>query len=388
MKNIPKEIKIALDMLTQNHYEAYIVGGAVRDYLLKQNPSDYDITTSATPEEIMKIFQGYQMLDQGLKHGTVMVIINHKMVEITTFRIDEDYLDNRHPSKVTFTRSLREDLARRDFTINALAYHHEVIDYFHGQEDLQNKLIRAVGDPNQRFTEDALRILRAIRFSCQLNFDIEEKTKAAIFAHKALLANISVERIVLELNKMLMHYTKRMAPFYEIFKVFIPDLTEELLHKNLRYLEKSENNLVVRLALFLNDVKNIDMILKRLKYPLSTQKAVQIILNNKNTTLVNEKIAWKKLLKMMRYDDIINLIQFKKAQGEIVDDDLLTQAKDECYQIKDLAINGYDLMALGIPNKSRNVVFNHILDLIIEEKLENNKDKIIDYLKTNSLNLL
>jgi tRNA nucleotidyltransferase (CCA-adding enzyme) len=388
MKNIPKEIKIALDMLTQNHYEAYIVGGAVRDYLLKQNPSDYDITTSATPEEIMEIFQGYQMLDQGLKHGTVMVIINHKMVEITTFRIDEDYLDNRHPSKVTFTRSLREDLARRDFTINALAYHHEVIDYFHGQEDLQNKLIRAVGDPNQRFTEDALRILRAIRFSCQLNFDIEEKTKAAIFAHKALLANISVERIVLELNKMLMHYTKRMAPFYEIFKVFIPDLTEELLHKNLRYLEKSENNLVVRLALFLNDVKNIDMILKRLKYPLSTQKAVQIILNNKNTTLVNEKIAWKKLLKMMRYDDIINLIQFKKAQGEIVDDDLLTQAKDECYQIKDLAINGYDLMALGIPNKSRNVVFNHILDLIIEEKLENNKDKIIDYLKTNSLNLL
>lgn len=375
-------------MLTQNHYEAYIVGGAVRDYLLKQNPSDYDITTSATPEEIMEIFQGYQMLDQGLKHGTVMVIINHKMVEITTFRIDEDYLDNRHPSKVTFTRSLREDLARRDFTINALAYHHEVIDYFHGQEDLQNKLIRAVGDPNQRFTEDALRILRAIRFSCQLNFDIEEKTKAAIFAHKALLANISVERIVLELNKMLMHYTKRMAPFYEIFKVFIPDLTEELLHKNLRYLEKSENNLVVRLALFLNDVKNIDMILKRLKYPLSTQKAVQIILNNKNTTLVNEKIAWKKLLKMMRYDDIINLIQFKKAQGEIVDDDLLTQAKDECYQIKDLAINGYDLMALGIPNKSRNVVFNHILDLIIEEKLENNKDKIIDYLKTNSLNLL
>lgn len=388
MKNIPKEIKIALDMLTQNHYEAYIVGGAVRDYLLKQNPSDYDITTSATPEEIMEIFQGYQMLDQGLKHGTVMVIINHKMVEITTFRIDEDYLDNRHPSKVTFTRSLREDLARRDFTINALAYHHEVIDYFHGQEDLQNKLIRAVGDPNQRFTEDALRILRAIRFSCQLNFDIEEKTKAAIFAHKALLANISVERIVLELNKMLMHYTKRMAPFYEIFKVFIPDLTEELLHKNLRYLEKSENNLVVRLALFLNDVKNIDMILKRLKYPLSTQKAVQIILNNKNTTLVNEKIAWKKLLKMMRYDDIINLIQFKKAQGEIVDDDLLTQAKDECYQIKDLAINGYDLMALGIPNKSRNVVFNHILDLIIEEKLENNKDKIIDYLKTNNLNLL
>lgn len=388
MKNIPKEIKIALDMLTQNHYEAYIVGGAVRDYLLKQNPSDYDITTSATPEEIMEIFQGYQMLDQGLKHGTVMVIINHKMVEITTFRIDEDYLDNRHPSKVTFTRSLREDLARRDFTINALAYHHEVIDYFHGQEDLQNKLIRAVGDPNQRFTEDALRILRAIRFSCQLNFDIEEKTKAAIFAHKALLANISVERIVLELNKMLMHYTKRMAPFYEIFKVFIPDLTEELLHKNLRYLEKSENNLVVRLALFLNDVKNIDMILKRLKYPLSTQKAVQIILNNKNTTLVNEKIAWKKLLKMMRYDDIINLIQFKKAQGEIVDDDLLTQAKDECYQIKDLAINGYDLMALGIPNKSRNVVFNHILDLIIEEKLENKKDKIIDYLKTNSLNLL
>lgn len=384
--NIPKEIKLALDLLTNNHYEAYVVGGAVRDYLLNKKPSDYDITTNATPDEIMTIFKGYQIIDQGLKHGTVMVIINRKLVEITTFRVDEEYIDNRHPSKVRFTRCLREDLARRDFTINAFAYYHDVIDYFNGKEDLQNRIIRAVGNPDHRFMEDALRILRAIRFSCQLDFDIEDNTKEAIFKHKELLKNISVERIVLEFNKMLISHVERMIPFYSVFNVFIPEMQENIFQENIKHMKFVENKLVLRLALFLNNINDFEQILKRLKYPVSIQKEISVILKNKNLNIYNEKIAFKKLLKVIKYEDLVNIIMFKKALGEKVKYDMIEDAKNECHLIKDLDINGYDLVNLGVPNKLRNNILNNILDLIIENKIENKKAIIIDYIKSNLLN--
>lgn len=382
---LPKEVKLAINKLKENHYEAYIVGGAVRDYLLKITPSDYDITTNAKPEEIMAVFKDYHLLDQGLKHGTVMVIINRKAIEITTYRIDEEYLDNRHPSKVTFTRNLREDLARRDFTINAFAYDEAVIDYFEGLKDLKEKIIRSVGDPNLRFTEDALRILRAIRFSCQLDFTIEEDTKKALITHKDHLKNISVERITAEFNKMLMTHSERMMPFYEIIKIFIPEIREDKYVNNLEKVVLSEKNHILRLALFFKDINDVDLILNRLRYPILTIKAVKTILNNQSLKITNNKILFKKLLNKIKYEDLVNIIKFKLVQGEKLTYEQLDYAKDECYQLKDLQIDGNDLVSLKIPHKMRGKILNEVLNLVIEEKLKNDKKALINYVFDNFL---
>lgn len=377
---IAKEVQIVLQRLTSHKFEAYVVGGAVRDHLLKIIPSDYDITTNALPAEIMTIFKNYQLIDHGLKHGTVMVIINRKPIEITTYRIDEDYIDHRHPTKVVFTNSLKSDLSRRDFTINSLAYYNEVIDYFNGIEDLNNKLIRAVGDPNIRFNEDALRILRAIRFSCQLNFDIEEKTKQALYMNKDLLNNISVERIVIELNKMLANYVERMLPFFEVFKVFIKELEEDVFLNNIKIIKNSEKKHIVRLALFLNNTNDVDLILKRLRYPINIQKQVSVILKNKDIVIEDNILLFKKILKDIKYEDILNIISFKIANGEDIKYSTLEKAKDECYQLKDLDINGNDLVKLNIPNKQRKIILNDILELVIENKLANRKEDILNYI--------
>lgn len=170
--------QFVLDKLNQSNYKAYIVGGTVRDFLLHKDNTDIDITTNALPDQVKEVFKGYKIFDTGIKHGTVSLLINGKLIEITTFRKDENYLDKRHPSSIKFVSTLREDLLRRDFTINAMAYNKRIYDYYGGREDLANKIIRAVGNANERFREDALRILRALRFSSVLGFTIEEKNEA------------------------------------------------------------------------------------------------------------------------------------------------------------------------------------------------------------------
>ena len=195
---LPKNVGYILDKLIKHGYEAYIVGGCVRDSILGLRPKDWDITTSATPKQIIKVFENYKIIPTGLKHGTVTILIDDIGYEITTYRIDGDYEDCRHPKDVVFTSDLKEDLSRRDFTINAMAYNDKdgLIDYFNGYEDLiNNKVIRTVGDCDNRFREDALRILRAIRFSAKLNFKIEEDTFIGMFNNTKNLKNISKERI-------------------------------------------------------------------------------------------------------------------------------------------------------------------------------------------------
>lgn len=185
--------------------KAYVVGGCVRDFIMCKAHTDIDITTSAEPNEVIDVFVDYKIIETGLKHGTVTVIIDAMPLEITTYRIDGNYSDNRRPNKVSFTKSIKEDLARRDFTINAIAYNPEVgfIDYFNGREDIDNKIIRAVGNPEERFNEDSLRILRGLRFSSQLGFKIEKRTADAMFSQGDLLKNISAERIASEFIKTL-----------------------------------------------------------------------------------------------------------------------------------------------------------------------------------------
>ena len=201
---IPRYINKIINRLQSNGYEAYIVGGAVRDYVLGKTPNDYDISTSALPKQIVALFKDYKIVTNGIKHGTVCVICENKFVEITTYRKDENYIDHRHPSSITFVDDLKIDLSRRDFTINALAYNTEVIDYFDGINDVKNGIIRAVGDANIRFEEDALRILRALRFSSIKGFTIEENTSRAMKEKKDLISFISKERIYNELSKIIL----------------------------------------------------------------------------------------------------------------------------------------------------------------------------------------
>ena len=201
--NIPEYVKKVVNTLNENGFEAFVVGGAVRDAMLGQNPDDWDVTTNAPAQKTKECF--HRHFDTGIKHGTITVLMDKKPVEVTTYRIDGEYKDNRRPESVAFTADIKEDLKRRDFTINSMAYNDQVglMDLYGGAEDLKNKIIRCVGDADTRFNEDALRIMRAIRFAARLGFDIEEKTFESIKKNRYLLKNISAERIQAELVKML-----------------------------------------------------------------------------------------------------------------------------------------------------------------------------------------
>jgi tRNA nucleotidyltransferase (CCA-adding enzyme) len=269
---IPNNVKIILDTLKNNGYEAYIVGGSVRDSKIGVSlPKDYDVTTNALPEEIIKLFD--KTIPTGIEHGTVTVMINGEGYEVTTYRIDGEYLDNRRPDVVTFVSNLKEDLARRDFTINSLAFNEEdgLIDYFGGIEDLDNKIIRAVGEPNKRFQEDALRMLRAIRFSARLGFQIEERTLEAIKANCQLILNVSNERIRDELCKMLVSNNPkkglRLLEETKLLEFILPELQaavgfnqknphhdKDVFEHILAVVEKCPPELNLRLAALLHDI--------------------------------------------------------------------------------------------------------------------------------------
>lgn len=225
---IPKNVKTAITLLNQNNYECFLVGGAVRNALLNEPIHDYDLTTSATPYQTMEVFKDYRVIETGIKHGTVTVRIDHENIEITTYRLDSTYSDHRRPDKVEFTTSLKEDCSRRDFTINAMAYHPSIglKDYFDGQSDLNKKIIRTVNEPNQRFEEDALRILRAVRFSSRLGFKIEPCTKRAMIQTKEDLKYVSVERIATELFGILSseHVDLGLLDNRMILEVILPEI--------------------------------------------------------------------------------------------------------------------------------------------------------------------
>lgn len=229
---IPSNITRILDMLENSGYEAYIVGGCVRDSLMGMTPHDYDVTTSALPEETERVFSGMKLIETGLKHGTVTVLSDGEPVEITTYRVDGEYHDSRRPDSVTFTRSLREDIARRDFTMNGIAYspRRGMFDEFGGAEDIRRGIIRCIGDPEKRFREDALRIMRGMRFSASLGFQVEERTAAAMLDNRELLRNISAERIFTELSGLLtgrqsaFNMRRVLTEFRDILAEVIPEL--------------------------------------------------------------------------------------------------------------------------------------------------------------------
>lgn len=435
---LPEKVKRIIMTLQKHGFEAYAVGGCVRDSVLGRRPEDWDITTSARPEETKALFA--RTFDTGIEHGTITVLLGDEGFEVTTYRIDGKYEDCRHPRGVTFTRSLREDLLRRDFTINAMAYNDEegIVDIFGGMDDLENRIIRCVGNAEERFTEDALRILRGVRFAAQLGFSIEDSTREGMKILAYSLQNISAERIQTELVKMLM--SKRpelLRDAYEmgITKIFLPEFDvlmeteQETPHHMYNVGEHTLHALcnvradkILRLTMLLHDMgkpalKTIDEdgrahfkkhaiesekiakhILKRLKFDNDTFNQVtrlvfyhdyRMAASAKNVRRAMNKISedlFPKYMEVRRADvmaqsmykreeKIKNLDNIEKIYQEIVE-------AGQCVSLKDLAVTGKDLIEAGMkPGKEMGEKLRKLLELVIEEPELNTKEELLKYVK-------
>lgn len=395
MFSLPQQVINLLEKLEAAGFEAFIVGGCVRDLLLGIPPTDYDITTSATPDEMLEVFKENRVIKTGLKHGTLTVIRDNRPFEITTYRIDADYTDNRHPDKVIFTRSLKEDLARRDFTVNAMAYHPKtgLIDEFGGKKDLKNKLIRTVGDADKRFSEDALRIMRGIRFCSVLDFDMEEKTADAIIKNKNLLANVSRERICCELIKLLCgaNAGNYLNAFAKVFNVILPEAAHNISNPNRTKIISSLPRVPhLRLTELFDDADTCVTALKRLRLDNSTINKTAKLVKYRNLEIEAIKSSIKKCLNTLSEESFFELIELQRAEGIIKNDkySILYQlankikSNNECYSLNTLAISGKDLLGLGIKSGAEiGCLLNLLLDAVINEKAENEKTALLNYLK-------
>ncbi len=433
---LPPEAEKILSFLENEGFEAYFVGGAVRDSIMGITPGDWDITTSALPEETARIFKDYKTIETGLRHGTLTVIINNKPFEITTYRFDGEYKDNRHPENVFYTKSLSKDLARRDFTVNSLAYNPKkgLIDLFNGKEHIHNSIIKTVGDPDKRFNEDGLRIMRALRFSAVLGFQIEEETAKSIHRNKELLRNISAERLQAELIKLVCgkNAFNVLMEYGDVLAVFIPeilpcigfkqygkkhayDIWEHICHT----VDTIPPEKDLRLTMLLHDLgkapthklnENGDStfknhatiggemaknILTRLKFDKKTINRVSFLVSYHDFEPVENKIELKKHLINKTPDDIRTLLTIKKSDRGALSESyrdisegtahtlaLLKEIEDnnECCNISQLAISGTDLIKKGFKGEEIGKTLQKALIGVIEEKVLNNKADLLTYL--------
>lgn len=386
--NVPDHVLELMNLLKKNNKECYIVGGAVRSALLELPIHDYDLTTNALPEEMKEIFQDFPTIETGLKHGTLIVINKHKPIEITTYRKDSEYKDHRHPEAVIFSSSLEEDCARRDFTVNALCWNEEegLKDFFDGQTDLKNRVIRCIRNPEERFEEDALRILRAIRFSCQLHFEIEEETSKALKKKRELLQYISVERIHEELNGILSSKicADKIDAYRDVFEVFLPELydySNEEYEKMLLSLDRCVNVADIRMALLLTPSKDPHRILNRLKYSTKSMKSIQSLVQYRMNAC-EDSFSLRKLLNQLPCD-FEEYLYYRSALEENFpkkDVQLLyqkIQKDDYCWDLKHLQINGQDLIELGYQGKEIKEALEKTLNDVIEEKLPNQRELLL-----------
>jgi len=401
--NMPNEVEKALNILNSNGFEAYIVGGCVRDAVLDAVPSDWDITTSAKPSEISRCFEDYRTIETGMKHGTLTVVIDHMHLEITTYRIDGKYSDNRRPDSVIFTDKLLMDLKRRDFTINALAYNKDgIVDMFGGISDIRKKTVRCVGVPDERFKEDGLRILRALRFASVMNFNVEENTSKSIHYNKNLLNNISFERINSEFCKIVsgINFYKILMEYKDVIEVFLPEarkINEEIWTNKLNSMVMVPNDLILKLSLLLHNVDDAGSVLSRLKNENDIINSVKLLTSSIDEEMLPTSVNIKKWLNKIGHENLKNLLNVKKAYsksfaaGSEIEIENLNKAellmneaveKNQCFSLKTLAVNGKDLIEAGVvEGEQLGAILNEILNKVIEEKLKNNKEVLIDYIK-------
>lgn len=438
---LPEKVQYIITQLEKAGFEAYAVGGCVRDSLLGRDPDDWDVTTSAKPLQVKEVFR--HTIDTGIQHGTVTVMLNHEGFEVTTYRIDGEYEDNRHPKEVTFTVNLVEDLKRRDFTINAMAYNDRsgIVDVFGGMDDLEKGIIRCVGEATERFTEDALRMLRAVRFSAQLGFSIAEETKAAIRKLAPSLERISAERIQTELVKLLMSkHPDYMRDAYQlgITKIVLPELDaafettqnnphhmysvgEHLMHCLLHV--RAEKSL--RIAALLHDIgkpvtkttdeEGIDHfhghveageemafeILKRLKFDNDTITKVRKYVKYHDYNVEPNARAVRRAVNKIGEEYFSQVMEIRRAdtlaQSSYQQEEKLERLdkveklyaeileKQQCISLKTLAVTGSDLIALGAP---KGKTIGELLNKLLEEVLQNPENNTHEYLMEYAKKLL
>ncbi|MCI9576370.1 MAG: CCA tRNA nucleotidyltransferase [Clostridiales bacterium] len=432
---IPKEAAFLLEQLHRHGWEAYVVGGCVRDSLLGKPPDDWDIATSALPQQTKASLPGIQVLDTGLQHGTVTAIFNNKPFEITTYRTDGIYTDHRRPDQVIFTSSLQKDLARRDFTINALAYHPEqgLLDYFSGLEDLHQKILRCVGSPTQRFQEDALRIFRALRFASTLGFSIEPATAQAALEQKSLLHHIAAERLQAELKKLLCGISceATLRQFAPVLFEILPELSSmvdcqqhhpyhvySVWEHTLHAMGAIEPDPILRLTMLLHDsgkpvVKTTDengidhfyghatssvgiaeTALRRLKFDRHTRQRIPLLVKHHDLPLT-PTIPWiKRQLNRFGTEVFSQLLSIHQAdilaQNPALNHrismiqecrDLMAEVleQEQCFSIRHLAVNGHDLLNLGIPTgKEIGRILNQLLEAVMDGTCENTRQSLLD----------
>ena len=431
---LPIPVARALSILEAHGYEAYTVGGCVRDSLLGRTPNDWDVTTNATPEQMKVCFTDFRVIETGIRHGTLTVIIDGMQLEITTYRNDGEYLDNRHPAQVTFSEKIEDDLSRRDFTVNAMAYHPEkgLVDLFGGREDLQTKTIRAVGDAKTRFEEDGLRILRAIRFASVLDFEIDKDTAKAVHDCKHLLLGIAAERIREEFCKLICGSgaVRILRDYIDVIAAFLPELDRcvgfdqntkyhcyDVFEHTLQALTLCENDdMLTRLGILLHDigkplcytedahgghfkghapigVQITRDVMQRLRFDNETMHRTELLVELHDIPLSAEKKRVKRLMQRLSDEDILRLLEIKRcdrlAHAEPfrrLPPELLhipsvieeIRAEDACLSLRSLAVGGDDLMALGIPKgKQIGELLHALLDDVIDERLPNEKTALL-----------
>ncbi len=384
IKNIslPKHILSLMRRLEEEGEEVYLVGGSLRDLLLGRSPSDYDLATSALPEKTKEIFSDHRVITTGLKHGTVTVMEDGEAVEITTFRIDGTYTDARHPDGVTFTRRIEEDLSRRDFTVNAMAYHPSVglVDPFSGREDLHKKILRTVGDPSLRFSEDALRILRAFRFSAQLEFQIEEKTLLGCANSKSGLTKVAKERIATELLRLLLSNDpssalENMMETGVIFFVLGENIPSKKILKLLKNMPaKDTARLGFLLAEF--DRETVNDTLKFLKYSNKQITGACSVATGAKKKIATPSDARKFIASCGIYaeDACRASVLLGNSSGEALGWIKENQAPAS---ISDLKISGKDLMEIGIFGREIGETLQEIFALVLEDPSLNEKEKLL-----------
>ena len=437
---LPENALLCIRLLNEAGYPCYAVGGCVRDALLGLTPHDYDLCTAARPEQIKEIFAAYGQIHAGEKHGTIGIVFpGSEVYEITTFRTEGDYRDSRHPDWVEFVTEVEADLARRDFTVNAMAYSPAagVIDPFGGQADLQNKILRAVGDPRQRFSEDALRILRGVRFSVTYGLTPEKETAAAMVELAPLMDKLARERVFDELCKLILPIQpQQMVHFAPILTQVIPELAPGIgfdqqnphhiydIYTHTAYVVAAVSpSLPLRWAALLHDIgkpetfsldedgcghfyghadvsaQMAQAILRRLKAPNELRQQVELLIRQHMTKIPPERKAVRRWLSRLGPEALEQLLQLQQADmgGKGTDRPekmaqfaairaliQQIQAENACLQIRDLAVSGHDLMALGFNGPAISKALSALLEAVLSEELPNEKAALLEYLQQDS----
>ncbi len=434
MIHMPRGAAFVIDRLKQHGRQGYVVGGCVRDSLLGRTPKDWDICTDALPEELQRIFADQHVIETGLKHGTLTVMYEHEPYEVTTFRVDGEYTDHRHPDEVHFVKNVVDDLSRRDFTVNAMAWNPEtgLVDAFSGQQDLAAGLIRCVGEAEKRFGEDALRIMRALRFASTYGFAIEQETQAAIHRLKDTLCDVAAERIRVELAKLLCGKGAGsiLREYRDVIFAILPQLAPmdgfdqrtphhayDVWEHTVRAVENAPETETLRLTMLLHDagkpaaftvdeqgvghawghqkgsVQIAAEVLADLKVDNATRDRVLLLVEHHDWPLSTDRKLLKRRLNRFGEEALFQLIDVQRAdamgKGTVPPEEIEAQtdairqalsaliAENPCVTLKDMAVNGRDLMAEGIRGKALGEMLQWLLDEVIAERLVNEREALL-----------